>query len=675
MIKGVILKNFMSYEDAYVPLREGLNIICGPNGAGKSSILLAISVVLGQAYTERSKRLSDLIRWGEDQAVISLLIDNSPREGKRPFPQYKKDVVTITRILRRSGDYSYLLEDRPVPKEAIVNALEKFGLNPNNMLIIMQQLMVTKFGLTSPQEKLRMLEEAIGFQSYRSDVMEALRRLKAIESEEEELARVLQSAEETYEYWRREYQRYLAKRELEDRLRDLRRELIWSKITKKRGSMRGLEEGIQAKRAELEGIDSDIIRLEGDLASLEVKMDSLRERRGILRRDLMWALRREGELSKELEWVKNSIIEAEEGLAILGDLEAGGNPPMGLLEQYMRSLKSRRDDRRRLLELSRAELEGLLDRRTQLEGQMEGVEGEWTAGLERLVDLKVRLGILKFRREMVSWEIRDLELQLRRGEEELRPLLEEAKRLGEEFLNPRRYIEIVSDISALEERLKPLKDVSEDVQRAYESYSTEFKALKERAERVYQSKRELEAELKRREERWRSIVGDFVSTLSKRYDELLQMVNGSGRVRLVRGENVEGAGLEISAGFRGVRPTPLDSLTQSGGERSLALISFLLALQQHIRSPFRGIDEFDVHLDPRNREEVSKLIVSSLRGLQGVQYIVITPGQVRVDRGVHVIVVQNVGGVSRVGLLEGMGGDGGAVEEGIVGDIERLRAR
>ena len=86
MIKGVVLRNFMSYSNASVPLYAGLNLIAGPNGAGKSSILLAISLVLGQAYTERSKRLSDLIRWGEDQARISLLLDNSPRDGKRPFP-------------------------------------------------------------------------------------------------------------------------------------------------------------------------------------------------------------------------------------------------------------------------------------------------------------------------------------------------------------------------------------------------------------------------------------------------------------------------------------------------------------------------------------------------------------------------------------------------------------
>jgi structural maintenance of chromosomes protein 5 len=50
-IKEIILENFMSYEYARIPMREGLNLVVGPNGAGKSSILLAISVAFGQAYT------------------------------------------------------------------------------------------------------------------------------------------------------------------------------------------------------------------------------------------------------------------------------------------------------------------------------------------------------------------------------------------------------------------------------------------------------------------------------------------------------------------------------------------------------------------------------------------------------------------------------------------------
>ncbi|MCX6655808.1 MAG: AAA family ATPase [Candidatus Bathyarchaeota archaeon] len=87
LIKEVIIKNFMSYEYARIPLRDGVNVVCGPNGAGKSSFLLAICVALGDTYTERSKKLSDLIRWEQDQAEVSLILDNSPREnGKRPVP-------------------------------------------------------------------------------------------------------------------------------------------------------------------------------------------------------------------------------------------------------------------------------------------------------------------------------------------------------------------------------------------------------------------------------------------------------------------------------------------------------------------------------------------------------------------------------------------------------------
>jgi len=62
LIQEMILENFMSYEYARIPLKQGVNVICGPNGAGKSSMLLGISVALGQSYTERSKKLSQLIR-------------------------------------------------------------------------------------------------------------------------------------------------------------------------------------------------------------------------------------------------------------------------------------------------------------------------------------------------------------------------------------------------------------------------------------------------------------------------------------------------------------------------------------------------------------------------------------------------------------------------------------
>lgn len=77
-------------------------------------------------------------------------------------------------------------------------------------------------------------------------------------------------------------------------------------------------------------------------------------------------------------------------------------------------------------------------------------------------------------------------------------------------------------------------------------------------------------------------------------------------------------------------------------------MAFLLALQKHIKSPFRAIDEYDVHMDPRNREVFANLIISAI-GDESSQYLVITPNQMFFEgKNVHVIVVQNIEGKSLI---------------------------
>src|SRR6059036_2957428 len=172
----------MSYKNTSIPLRPGLNLIIGPNGAGKSSILLAISVVLGQAYTERAKKLSELIRWGEPEARISVRLDNKTAKGARPFPQARTDEVLLTRVLKRTGDYFYLLNNKPITKTDMAEGLARMGLNPDNMLVIMHQLMVGRFGSVTPVEKLLMLEDAIGFGDYRKEVLDASSSISSFSS-------------------------------------------------------------------------------------------------------------------------------------------------------------------------------------------------------------------------------------------------------------------------------------------------------------------------------------------------------------------------------------------------------------------------------------------------------------------------------------------------------------
>jgi chromosome segregation protein len=120
----------------------------------------------------------------------------------------------------------------------------------------------------------------------------------------------------------------------------------------------------------------------------------------------------------------------------------------------------------------------------------------------------------------------------------------------------------------------------------------------------------------------------------------------TGAVQLSNGQDIETAGLEIVVGFKGGKPVALDAYTQSGGERTTATMSFLLALQQHVRSPFRAVDEYDIHMDPKNREMIAKILLAVIKDANA-QYVVITPSQITfAQQDSNVITVQNTEGKS-----------------------------
>ncbi len=664
MIKGITLRNFMSYESAYVPLENGLNLVCGPNGAGKSSILLAISVVLGQTYTERARRLSDLIRWGEEQARITLSLNNMPRGGRRPFPQYRTDTVNVTRILKRDGNYFYLIQDKPVSKGFVSEIFNDIGLNPDNMFVIMHQLMLGKFSSISPQERLQMLEEAVGFQSYRKDVSDAYQQLRKIVDEERSFASILESTKETYDYWKREYEKYLLKKDLETKLERLKGELLWSRIRKREETLSKFGHRIKLRKQSIERAASKINESSETLKRHELKFNEMKEGRRQLEvkqielakkcayreADLKWFEKTEGARKRESSTLE-AVIENAKGEGA-GTIPPPADQTLSFLEKQLSEAKEEQMEAKDASAKLTKELRHLEIELTSLQKQISELAKEIEKELSSLIDAKVEFEVSIFKKKLLVEELKDLEVQFRMFKEELAPLIAKARKLGPRVDARRKILDIMADMSVVEERLKPLASVSEDVEKMYSSYTGLFQDLQEKAEAVVKNRQKVQKELDRRLEKWKDVLTGFIAELNEKYNAILSEVGATGLVRLVESKEIEKCGIEILAGFKWAKPTPLDGFAQSGGERSVALMAFLLALQQHVTSPFRAIDEFDVHMDPKNREAVSRLIVSSSKRIEGEQYLAITPGQVTLpDENVHVIVVQNVGGSSAVGEM------------------------
>jgi len=626
----------MSYENAYVPLEPGLNLICGPNGAGKSSILLAISVVLGQAYTERSKRLSDLIKWGTEEARITLILENSGE--KRPFSHFHTDTVTVTRVLKHNGTYYYLLQNKPVPKSSVTDVFRVLGLNPDNILVIMHQFMVGRFAAVSSQDKLKMLEEAVGFQSYREDVLDAKQRLGSVASEEQSLAQVLESTKETHDYWKREYDRFLQKKQLETKLDALRRELLWARIQKRKEALSHLQARIDSKSRALQSIENKIQELAEVKKKRQAKFDELNLGRVELEGKRIQAVKEATTHEVNLGWATN----------LLHNFQSLDTQSLTQLE----SLDKLRQSWTTTAEESQKNLAKAKEKMTSLSEKMGDTSGRLEDALTRLIDTNVEYEVSGFKKKLVSEEITDIQAQVRLAREEVDPMLAQAEQSGPAPETPRKIVDIMLEMGAVEEQIRPLSSISEDVEKVYSSYAKVYEELRQKSVQVATSRQEVLTELDKRLARWRDVLTLFLEDSTKRYNEMLVGVGATGAIRLISSRDIDKCGIEILVGFKGNKPTPLDAFTQSGGERSIAMMAFLLALQQHITSPFRAIDEFDVHMDPKNRELVTQLIISSSVGMKEGQYVAITPGQINVSDNSHVIVVQNVAGTSVVSELK-----------------------
>jgi chromosome segregation protein len=264
----------------------------------------------------------------------------------------------------------------------------------------------------------------------------------------------------------------------------------------------------------------------------------------------------------------------------------------------------------------------------------------------QVLENRIKLALLQYRRENAKADLEKLEQQLKSAKSQLNEALSRAEQTGPRIAVIKSLDEILDEIRVTDGHLAALSNVSEDIERMYESYSKLYLELKEKARIVAENREKALEEVKTRMQTWRTVIQSLLDRVSLEYQKILSQSQAVGEVRLVNGHDIEAAGLEILVGFKGGKPVPLDAYTQSGGERTTATMSFLLALQQHVRSPFRAVDEYDIHMDPKNRELIAKMLISNVKDANA-QYIVITPSQVTFAKeDANIITVQNVEGKS-----------------------------
>ena len=203
---------------------------------------------------------------------------------------------------------------------------------------------------------------------------------------------------------------------------------------------------------------------------------------------------------------------------------------------------------------------------------------------------------------------------------------------------------LASDAKTLEDEVEALEsDTNEDVASAdaIKQYQTKTRKIEEEKERVAQTTEEVQAkqaELQATEDEWKPALKEMVESVDKSFSSYFARFNCSGEVLLSDGRALDEDGrpfgedvynnykIHIKVKWRANEELHVlgEAGRDSGGERSVATMVYLISLQNINPAPFRVVDEINQAMDSSNERNVFQCITHAC-SQGGKQYFLLTP--------------------------------------------------
>lgn len=164
-----------------------------------------------------------------------------------------------------------------------------------------------------------------------------------------------------------------------------------------------------------------------------------------------------------------------------------------------------------------------------------------------------------------------------------------------------------------------------------EDYTKRTREIEDVTEELHRKKTELQnfkQNILQVKEDWLTPLKQLVEKINEQFSGFFSSMQCVGEVDLhaENEEDYDKYGIRIRVKFRS--STQLHELTphhQSGGERSVSTMLYLMALQELNRCPFRVVDEINQGMDPVNERRVFEMVVKTACKESTSQYFFITP--------------------------------------------------
>ena len=486
-LKSIEIKGFKSFANqTVINFNEDVIGIVGPNGSGKSNIVDAIRWVLGEQKSRelRLDQMSSVIFNGTKKrkpsgvASVSLTFENT----KNILPT-EYHMVKITRMLYRSGESEYRLNDVPCRLKDIKTLLLDTGMGSNSYAIIALG-MVDDILTDKENSRRKMFEQAAGISKYKVRKRETVNKLKNTSADLERVEDLLHEIEGNLKSLEKQARRTKRYYELKAEYKELSVQLALLNMESLKGRHKELSSKIEQEQDRYRGLDIEISQLEAkleqdrkqnldkekalsqrqrDLNTLVGKIRSMENDRRMLEQKKQFVDQNRQKLEQDILqadqriqlWIEE-IEEYREELTMEKRIEAR-------LEQELETAETQREK----IRSSHGELKASLD---QVMSQQQALERE-------VYDLEKR-------RAISLNQIESNRQEQERSQEDITQRSEEVKNLQQK-------------VSVLEEeegkQISVLQELEEKEKKRREQLETTEKELEEVNRKMAQVRRELDA--------------------------------------------------------------------------------------------------------------------------------------------------------------------------------------
>ncbi|VDC05841.1 unnamed protein product [Peniophora sp. CBMAI 1063] len=189
----------------------------------------------------------------------------------------------------------------------------------------------------------------------------------------------------------------------------------------------------------------------------------------------------------------------------------------------------------------------------------------------------------------------------------------------------------VADLSnELEEQRQKLElcfQTNPGVIEQYERRKAEIETLSQKLADRQRKADKIDRQIKVARDNWQPALESLVRSIGKKFSAAFDRIGCAGEVSLTPHDDYDKWAITIMVKFRDHEK--LQQLTvhrQSGGERSLTTILYLMSLTEHARAPFALVDEINQGMDQRAERCVhNELVATTCDADDAGQYFLITP--------------------------------------------------